>query len=56
LTAVHILNYSIPIAFMIFFGFWLDRLCRPVVADAENAANCEDNAEGKAVGEYGTGR
>ncbi|WP_156319892.1 hypothetical protein [Bacillus sp. FJAT-18017] len=29
MTLIHILNYTIPIAFMIFFGFWLDRLLKP---------------------------
>lgn len=56
MTAVHILNYTIPIAFMIFFGFWLDRLCSPAVVKAENGAECEVHTEEKAVDVYGTGR
>ncbi|CEG25644.1 hypothetical protein [Bacillus sp. B-jedd] len=51
MTAVHILNYTIPIAFMIFFGFWLDRLCSPAVAETEEgpAAECGSNAQEKTV-------
>lgn len=28
MTLIHVLNYSIPIAFMVFFGFLLDRMCK----------------------------
>jgi hypothetical protein len=29
MTIIHILNYSIPIAFIVFAGFLLDRICKP---------------------------
>lgn len=29
MTLLHVLNYSIPIGFMIFFGYLLDRMCKP---------------------------
>ncbi|MDR7077146.1 hypothetical protein J2Y03_002169 [Neobacillus niacini] len=29
MTSIHVLNYVIPIAFMVFFGFLLDRMCSP---------------------------
>jgi len=29
LTLLHVLNYTIPIGFIIFFGFLIDRMCRP---------------------------
>ncbi len=29
MTFIHVLNYSIPIAFMVFAGFLLDRMCKP---------------------------
>jgi hypothetical protein len=29
MTLVHVLNFSIPIAFMVFAGYMLDRLCKP---------------------------
>lgn len=29
MTILHILNYSIPIGFILFFGFLLDRMCKP---------------------------
>ncbi|MGG3562715.1 hypothetical protein ABES03_14065 [Neobacillus rhizosphaerae] len=29
MTVIHVLNYSIPIAFMVFAGFLLDRMCKP---------------------------
>ncbi|MEH7110476.1 MULTISPECIES: hypothetical protein [Bacillaceae] len=29
MTVIHILNFSIPIAFIVFAGFALDRLCKP---------------------------
>ncbi|MDR6999134.1 hypothetical protein J2Y67_001581 [Neobacillus niacini] len=28
MTLLHVLNYSIPIGFIIFFGFLLDRMCK----------------------------
>ena len=29
MTILHVLNFSIPIGFMVFFGFLLDRMCKP---------------------------
>jgi hypothetical protein len=29
MTFFHVLNYSIPIAFIVIFGFVLDRICKP---------------------------
>lgn len=29
MTIVHVLNFSIPIAFMVFAGYFLDRMCKP---------------------------
>jgi hypothetical protein len=29
MTLLHVLNYSIPIAFIVFFGFLIDRMCSP---------------------------
>lgn len=29
MTLLHVLNYSIPIGFIVFFGFLLDRMCKP---------------------------
>jgi hypothetical protein len=29
MTLLHVLNFSIPIGFMVFFGFLLDRMCKP---------------------------
>ncbi len=29
MTVVHVLNFSIPIAFIIFAGFMLDKMCKP---------------------------
>lgn len=29
MTTIHVLNYAIPIAFMVFFGYLLDRMCKP---------------------------
>ncbi len=29
MTIVHWLNFSIPIAFIVFAGFMLDRICKP---------------------------
>ncbi|MDF2856331.1 MAG: hypothetical protein K0Q87_2182 [Neobacillus sp.] len=29
MTFIHILNYSIPIGFILFFGFLIDQMCRP---------------------------
>jgi len=29
MTVIHVLNYSIPIAFILFAGFMLDRMCKP---------------------------
>ncbi|WP_181884528.1 hypothetical protein [Neobacillus piezotolerans] len=42
---IHILNYTIPIAFMIFFGFLLDRMCRPAPALQESETPAEDQAD-----------
>ncbi|SFB08729.1 MULTISPECIES: hypothetical protein [unclassified Bacillus (in: firmicutes)] len=28
MTIIHVLNYSIPIGFMAFFGFLLDKMCK----------------------------
>ncbi|MDQ1147423.1 hypothetical protein QE429_004250 [Bacillus sp. SORGH_AS 510] len=39
MTWIHVLNYSIPIAFMVFAGFFLDRLCKP--AKQEDASTGE---------------
>ncbi|WP_156424397.1 hypothetical protein [Bacillus sp. FJAT-27445] len=38
MTVIHIINYTIPIAFMIFFGFLLDWMCRPSPAAQESKA------------------
>jgi hypothetical protein len=29
MTIVHVLNFSIPIAFIVFAGYMLDRMCKP---------------------------
>lgn len=29
MTVVHVLNFSIPIAFIVFAGYFLDRMCKP---------------------------
>jgi hypothetical protein len=29
MTVVHVLNFAIPVAFMVFAGFMLDRMCKP---------------------------
>jgi hypothetical protein len=29
LTFIHVLNFSIPIAFIVFAGFMLDWMCKP---------------------------
>ncbi len=29
MTLIHVLNFSIPIAFIVFAGFLLDRMCKP---------------------------
>ncbi|GHI00273.1 hypothetical protein AM1BK_38150 [Neobacillus kokaensis] len=29
MTVVHVLNFSIPIAFIVFAGFMLDKMCKP---------------------------
>lgn len=29
MTFIHVLNFSIPIAFLVFFGFLIDRMCSP---------------------------
>lgn len=29
MTFIHVLNFSIPIAFIVFFGFLLDKMCGP---------------------------
>ncbi len=33
MTIVHVLNFSIPIAFIVFAGFMLDRMCKPEQAE-----------------------
>ena len=30
MTVVHVLNFSIPVAFIVFAGFMLDKMCKPV--------------------------
>ncbi|WP_316570118.1 hypothetical protein [Neobacillus sp. YIM B06451] len=44
MTLIHVINYTIPIAFMIFFGFLLDRMCRPSQASEETEAHLQDQA------------
>ncbi|WP_409273646.1 hypothetical protein V1499_02865 [Neobacillus sp. SCS-31] len=44
MTLIHVLNYTIPIAFMIFFGFLLDRMCRPAQASEETETHRQDQA------------
>jgi len=29
MTFIHVLNFSIPIAFIVFAGYLLDRICKP---------------------------
>ena len=29
MTILHVLNFSIPIAFIVFAGYFLDRMCKP---------------------------
>ncbi len=29
MTVIHVLNFAIPIAFIVFAGFFLDRICKP---------------------------
>ncbi|RHW41556.1 hypothetical protein D1B31_07490 [Neobacillus notoginsengisoli] len=41
MTVVHVINYTIPIAFMIFFGFWLDRMCKPAAADVDETVGTD---------------
>lgn len=36
MTVVHILNFTIPIACMIFAGVLMDRMCKPEVPKPEN--------------------
>jgi hypothetical protein len=33
MTAIHVLNYAIPIAFVVFLGYLLDRMCKPAKSD-----------------------
>ncbi|SDM57083.1 hypothetical protein SAMN05443253_104119 [Bacillus sp. OK048] len=33
MTWIHVLNYAIPISFMVFFGFLLDRMCTPAKSE-----------------------
>jgi hypothetical protein len=33
MTLIHVLNYAIPISFMVFFGFLIDRMCSPSKTD-----------------------
>ncbi|WP_156324492.1 hypothetical protein [Bacillus sp. FJAT-27245] len=44
MTVIHVLNYTIPIAFMIFFGFLLDRMCRPDQASEETHVPGQEQA------------
>lgn len=37
MTIIHVLNYSIPIGFMVFFGYLLDRICKPVNPEKQEA-------------------
>lgn len=30
MTLIHVLNFSIPIAFMVVAGFLLDKMCKPI--------------------------
>jgi hypothetical protein len=30
MTFFHLLNYSIPIIFMVFLGFMIDKMCKPI--------------------------
>lgn len=29
MTVMHVLNFLIPVLFMVFFGVFIDRLCKP---------------------------
>ncbi|WP_175384478.1 hypothetical protein [Bacillus sp. FJAT-27225] len=42
MTLIHILNYTIPITFMIFLGFWLDRLLKPVPTEADGTSEHQE--------------
>jgi hypothetical protein len=33
MTAIHVLNYAIPIGFMFFFGYLIDRMCNPAKSE-----------------------
>jgi hypothetical protein len=33
MTTIHVLNYAIPIAFMVFFGYLIDRMCSPAKSE-----------------------
>lgn len=35
MTVVHVLNFSIPIAFIVFAGYFLDRMCKPDKAETK---------------------
>ncbi len=37
MTVLHVLNFVIPIACMIGFGFWMDHLCKPDPATTEQS-------------------
>lgn len=37
MTIIHVLNFAIPVAFMAFFGFWVDRMCKPEIPKQESA-------------------
>jgi hypothetical protein len=41
MTIIHVQNYTIPIAFMVFAGYMLDRMCKPVKQDEKSAAKTE---------------
>jgi hypothetical protein len=30
MTLIHVLNFSIPICFIVFAGFLLDKMCKPI--------------------------
>jgi hypothetical protein len=33
MTVIHVLNFAIPIVFMVFAGFMLDRMCKPAQSE-----------------------
>lgn len=36
MTILHILNYLLPISFIAFFGFMIDKMCKPVAPKEED--------------------